>query len=329
MIVRWGLDELPGLLSDLFVSMPLLVATERWRGVELPLAVPQGRRFHGVAGHAPRAAIDAAVAAATASGANGLLALGGGSAIDTAKAVSAATGLPVISIPTTYSGAEWTTFYGSRDPERRIKDGGGGAHTIAVLCEPRLTLDLPLGESAGTALNALDHCAEALYGVRRTDESDADALAGATLIAGSLPAVLADGHDLEARTQLLAGAMRAGASLRAGFALAHALAQALGGWSGGSHGAFNALCLPPVLRFNAEAAAAPIGRLAGAMGVGDAASEVERLARLGGIERLRDHGVAEADLPAIAAAAVDRPAAQANPRPVTAQEAEALLRGIW
>ena len=329
MIVRWGLDQLHDLLSELGVSAPLLVTTARWHGLELPLALSDSRRFHGVAGHAPRASIDAAIAAATATGADGLLALGGGSAIDTAKAASAATGLPVISIPTTYSGAEWTTFYGSRDPERRVKEGGSGAHTVAVLCEPRLTLDLPVGESAGTALNALDHSAEALYGARRTDETDADALAGARLISESLPAVLADGHDLEARTQLLQGAMRAGASLRAGFALAHALSQALGGWSGGSHGAFNALCLPPVLRFNAEAAAVPIGRLAAAMGVADAADRAEQLARLGGIERLRDHGVAEADLPAIAAAAVERPAAKTNPRPVTAAAAEDLLRGIW
>lgn len=329
MIVRWGLDELPGLLSELNVTTPLLVSTGRWHGVELPLALPESRRFHGAAGHAQRAGIEGAIAAATGAGADGLIALGGGSAIDTAKATSAATGLRLISIPTTYSGAEWTTFYGSRDPERRSKEGGGGALTAAVLCEPLLTLELPAGESAGTALNALDHCAEALYVAGRTDESDADALAGARLISEWLPAVLADGRDLEARTKLLLGSMHAGASLRAGFALAHALAQALGGWTGGSHGAFNALCLPPVLRFNAEAAAAPIGRLATAMGVTDAAARAEELARLGGIERLRDHGVAEADLPAIATAAAARHGARANPRPVTAADAEALLRAIW
>lgn len=329
MIVRWGLDELSGLLFELGITSPLLVSTGRWHGVELPLALPESRRFHGAAGHAQRAGIDAAIAAATGAGADGLIALGGGSAIDTAKATSAVTGLCLISIPTTYSGAEWTTFYGSRDPERRIKDGGSGALTVAVLCEPRLTLDLPPGESAGTALNALDHCAEALYVSGRTDESDVAALAGARLISEWLPAVLVNGRDLEARTQLLQGAMHAGASLRAGFALAHALSQALGGWTGGSHGAFNALCLPPVLRFNAEAAAAPIGRLATAMGVTDAAARAEELARLGGIGRLRDHGVAEADLPGIATAAAGRHGARVNPRPVTAADAEALLRSIW
>jgi len=273
-IVRWGLDELPGLLAELGVATPLLIASERWRGLELPVEIPAARRFHGVMGHAPPAAIAAATAAARATGADGLLALGGGSAIDTAKAVSAATGLLVVSIPTTYSGAEWTTGYGSRDPERRVKEGGGGARTVAVLCEPLLTVDLPPAESAGTALNALDHCAEALYVPRCTAETDVDALEGARLISLWLPRVVADGDDLEARAGLLLGAMHAGAAMKAGYALAHALAQALGGRTGGSHGGFNALCLAPVLRFNAEVASAAVARLAAAMGVADAAARV-------------------------------------------------------
>jgi maleylacetate reductase len=252
-----------------------------------------------------------------------------GSAIDTAKAVSAATGLPLISIPTTYSGAEWTSGWGSRNPDRRVKEGGTGARMVAVLYEPLLTLDLPRAETAGTALNALDHCAEALYMSRRTSESDSDALEGARLIAQWLPAVLANGHDVEARTELLRGSMHAGASLRVGFGLAHALSQALGGWTGGSHGGFNALCLPAVLRFNAEVAAEPISRLASAMGVADAAVGAEALANLGGFTSLRALGVDEADLPAIAQAAVTRLGARLNPRKASAAEAEALLRSIY
>lgn len=329
MIVRWGLGELPGLLAELGIERPLLIASERWRGVELPVEIPGERRFHGVAGHAPPATIAAARAAADATDADGLLPLGGGSAIDTAKAVSSATGLRVVSIPTTYSGAEMTTFFGSRDPGTGIKQGAGGAVTVAVVCEPRLTLDLPRAETAGTALNALDHCAEALYGAQRSDESDDDALEGAALISRWLPEVLAHPHDLEARTELLRGAVQAGLALRAGMGLAHGLAQALGGWTGGPHGAFNALCLPPVLRFNAAAAREPIARLAGSMGVSDAAARCEELARLGGFHGLRDLGVEEGDLPGIAAAAVQRPAARQNPRPASAAEAEALLRSIW
>src|SRR5579863_9716062 len=106
MIVRWGLDELPRVFEELSVSQPLLISSERWREFELPVA----RRFYGVQPHAELTGVRAA--RAETDGADGLVALGGGSAIDTAKAVSSETGLPIVSIPTTYSGAEWTQGFG-------------------------------------------------------------------------------------------------------------------------------------------------------------------------------------------------------------------------
>src|SRR2546421_380436 len=105
--------------------------------------------------------------AAQAQGWDGILAVGGGSAIDLAKAVSAVTKLPLVSVPTTYSGAEWTPFYGVRDPQKHMVGGGGGAHLAGTVYDPQLTLDLPRAESGGTALNALAHAAEALYVTRR------------------------------------------------------------------------------------------------------------------------------------------------------------------
>jgi len=99
LIVRWGLDELPGVLALLGIERPLLVTTPRWTKVELPV----GSVFDGVRPHAPAETVEAAVEASR--DADGLLAVGGGSAIDTAKAVSARRDLPIVSIPTTYSGA--------------------------------------------------------------------------------------------------------------------------------------------------------------------------------------------------------------------------------
>jgi maleylacetate reductase len=124
-------------------------------------------------------------------GADGLIALGGGSAIDTAKAISSETGLPLVSIPTTYSGAEWTSGFGMRNASARTKVGGGGARPVAIVYEPEMTLDLPARESAGTAMNALAHCAEALYTTGRTEETDTNALLAAPLISQWLPVVVA------------------------------------------------------------------------------------------------------------------------------------------
>ncbi len=319
MIVRWGLGELGGLLSELGSRRALLVTSERFRDLELPVT----GRHTGVRRHSPLETVSDAVAASR--DADTLVGLGGGSAIDTAKAVSAATGLPLVAVPTTYAGAEWTPYFGIRDEERRVKTGGSGARTVAIVYEPRLTLDLPPDESAGTALNALAHCAEALY----AGECE-DAVVGARLIGGNLPAVVADGHDLEARTGLLEGAMHGGKALAdRGLYLAHAMAQVLGGRYALPHGAMNALSLPPALRFNEPVVPEAIARLGGALGTDDPALRVEELARLGGFERLRDFGVSEEDPPSLAAEVEVRPGARANPRPVTAEDAEELLRSIW
>jgi maleylacetate reductase len=319
-IVRWGLDELDGLLAELGIERPFVVASERWSDLLLPRAtwwseVPTDR--------IPEVA-------AAAEGADGLLAVGGGSAIDLAKAVSAESGLPLVSVPTTYSGAEWTGFFGVRDPDRRMRGGGAGAHLAGIVYEPRLTLDLPPDQSGGTALNALAHCAEALYVAGHNPEGDHEALAGAKLIDEALPQVLADGHDLDARTRLLEGAEHAGAALGlAGLALGHAMAQALGGRYGIAHGAANALCLAPALRFNEPVVPEAIRRFGDGLGVDDPAARVEELARASGFTRLRELGVPEDELDEVAAAVVQRAGAKANPRPATPAEVAELLRSIW
>jgi alcohol dehydrogenase class IV len=316
-IVRWSLGELPVVLAEVGVEAPFLVASRRARAVvELPLA--------GVWAEVPSDRIEVAPDA------DGLLAVGGGSAIDTAKAASAATGLPLVSVPTTYAGAEWAPSFGIRDANRRLVGGGGGARLAGIVYEVSLTLGLPRAETVGTALNALAHCAEALYG-ERSDRSDACALEGAELIGLWLPRVVETPADRVARDGLLHGAAAAGEALGlAGLALAHAIAQALGGTFGLPHGPMNALALPAALRYNAAFVPEAVARFGRALGAGDdPAARVEQLAALGGFRRLRDFGVPAAELPAVAETAAGRTGNRRNPHPASAREIEELLRSIY
>jgi maleylacetate reductase len=322
LIVRRSLSELPALLEELGVRRPFLIASERWSQLELGVE-PAGRWTEVPSdriGEIEQEAHDA----------DSLLAVGGGSAIDLAKAVSAETGLPLVSVPTTYSGSEWTLFYGIRDPDKRMKGGGVGAHLAGVVYDSELTLDLPPAETVGTAMNALAHCAEALYVKGRNEEGDRWALEGAGLISRSLPQVADDGHDRDARKELLAGAEAGGRALGlAGLGLGHAMAQALGGRYGLPHGALNAVCLAPALRFTEPVARDEIARFGQAMGTGDPVGRTEELARLGGFERLRDLGVPEDELDEVAEATAVRPGAKANPRPATPEEIGELLRSVY
>jgi maleylacetate reductase len=302
--VLWGIDALPEVLRG---RRAFLLATERW---DAPVGVvgrwsdlPTERE------------IDVGAAEV-------VLALGGGSTIDTAKRVSAQTGLPLVSVPTTYSGSEWTQYFGVRDADRRMRGGGGGAHNETIVYDVELTLGMPRSVSGGTALNALAHACEALYVKGRDPAADPVALDAARLISEALPRVLADGSDHAAREALLRGAAKAGDALaRSGLALAHAMAQAIGGRYGLPHGALNAICLPPALRFNEAFVPAEL------LG-GRAAERAEELAHLAGFTTLSALGVPEEDVPELAATAASRAGAQANPRPASTDDVLALLSSV-
>jgi len=315
MIVRWGVRELPMVLAELRIAKPLLVASDRWN--ETQLGIRPGARWAEVPSER--------IADAAEQAGDGVVAVGGGSAIDLGKAISAEAELPLVSVPTTYAGAEWTPYFGVRDPERKMRGGGAGAHLRAAIYEPELTLSLPRPETVGTALNALAHCAEAMYAEGHNAAGDAHAVQGASLIGEWLPRVVDQPDDLQARTKLLEGAMHAGAALGASMlALGHAMAQALGGRYGLPHGAMNALTLPQALAYNEEVAPEAVRRFREEVGI-----DIEELAALGEFGRLRDWGILETDLPAIAAATVERSGAKANPRRASVADVEQLLHNIY
>jgi maleylacetate reductase len=335
-VFRFGtgaLAELGEVAGELGLERLLLVTTGRWAA--LARGLPVEGVYDGVRSHVPVETVQEAASTARSCDADGLVALGGGSAVDTCKAVTVELlpdrELRTIAVPTTYAGAEWTPYFGvTLAPGRK---GGGSderARPAAAIYDPELQLGLPTAETVGTSMNALAHCAEAYYAAGHDDRGDRHADCGATAIAHALPLVVEQPGSLYARTRLLEGAMRAAFALdHAGLALAHAMAQALGGRYGLPHGAMNALCLPPALRFNQAAVPEAIERFGRALGTADPAVRVEHLARLGGFERLRDFGVPEAELDEVAEAAAARPGARANPRPVAAADVAALLRSIY
>jgi len=312
MIVRWGLDELFDVLREVGIRRPFFVASPRWT-----------LQFTNSAGRWSDVPTER-IAEAAEGVDDGVVAVGGGSAIDLGKALSAATGTPLVSVPTTYAGAEWTTYYGIRDPERKMRGGGAGAHPKGIVYHVDWTLGLPRETTVGTSMNALAHCAEALYVNGHNDEADAHALEGARLIAAALPRVVETPQDREARTELLRGACHAGAALGgSGLALAHAMAQAVGGRYGLPHGTLNGICLPPALRWNAQWAPDAVRRFT------EIVPDVEALAALGGPTRLHELGVPREDLPELAEAAAGRAGNQANPRPATPAEIETLLESVY
>ena len=336
-VVRFGagsLADLGEVLDEIGVRHAVLVTTQR--GGRAAGGLPVAAVYDGVLPHVPVETVREAAALVMREEADGLVALGGGSSTDTAKAIAAEAlevdrRLPVVAIPTTYAGAEWTPFYGVLyEPGRK---GGGSderVKPVAAVYDPLLSVGLPLGDTVGTALNALAHCAEAYYTTATTDRAKRHADTGAAAISYALPLVVGDLDGVYGRTRLLEGAMRAARALEiAGLALAHALPQAIGGSLGIPQGTAYALCLPAALRFNAEAVPEAVARFAGAMHVDDAAGRCEELARLGGFDRLRDLGVTREQLPAVAETAAGRPGAKANPRPVDAGAALALLESIW
>src|SRR5438132_5455787 len=252
--------------------------------------------FADVRSHVPTTAVQAALQQARRDGVDAVVSFGGGSCADLGKAVCFYTeqeagtpgasyvdrpALPHVSIPTTYSGAELTPFFGMTDEAARRKSGAGGP-TIAPLAavyDPLVTLDTPGRVSAETGINALAHGVECAYSPRRTPEAEAVALACVRRVASALPAVVDDPADLEARTLMLEGAVLGGRCLQnASMGVHHGLAQLVGGRTGIPHGLANAVLLAHAVRFTAVAVPDAAARLGEALGDGDdPAGAVDRL----------------------------------------------------
>lgn len=218
-----------------------------------------------------------------------LLAVGGGSPIDTAKAVSAMAinrgsiedymgqgkipekGRPVIAVPTTAgTGSEVTPFSIITDAKRDVKMliGSPFLTPAIAIVDPQLTLTLPQDITAATGIDALTHAIEAYVSVKAQPMSDVLALAAIELIAGNLKQVWSDGKNLEAREKTMMGSLMAGMAFsNSSVALVHGMARPIGAYFHVRHGASNAALLDAVMEFSLEGDPARYARIAEAMGV--------------------------------------------------------------
>src|SRR5262245_15327521 len=277
--------------------------------------------------HVPKAVVQAGLDATQAARADGLVAVGGGAAIGLAKAIARDTGLPILAVPTTYSGSEATPIWGETDGDRKTTGRDAKVVPRTVIYDPDLTLGLPPAVTAASGMNAIAHCVEGLWIPERTPVTMAYADEALARFAENLPRAVTDGHDKEARGECLVAAWLAGAVLTGGTGLHHKLAHVLGGL-GLPHAETHAIILPHVTRFNLAAAPDARGRLARALGSDDPAAKLAAFVQDFPIpQRLRDVGLDKARIPEVAkqAAALGIKA----PRPVSADEAAALLTAAY
>jgi len=262
-----------GLARVLVVATPGSGARLGQRLVEILGSRAAGLHAQAVV-HVPKGVAEAGLAAARDANADGLVAAGGGAAIGLAKIIARDLALPIVAVPTTYSGSEATTIWGVSDGELKYTGRDAKVLPRVIVYDPDLTLALPAAVSASSAMNAMAHCVEGLWVPDRTPYLEALATDAARRFGAYLPRVIADGNDREARGECLIAAWLAGVVLAAGTGLQHKLAHVLGGL-GLPHAEAHAIILPHVTRFNLAAAPDARARLAQALGgSGDPADRV-------------------------------------------------------
>lgn len=279
--------------------------------------------------HVPVEVADRAVEVARAAGADGFVAVGGGSAIGLGKALALRTGLPLIAVPSTYAGSEMTPVWGLT--ENGVKRTGRDPSVLprSVVYDPELTLSLPVPLSVTSGINALAHAAEALYAPDASPLVSLMAEEGVRAMAAALPAVADEPESLDARGRALYGAWLCGAALGATtMGLHHKLCHVLGGTFGLPHAETHTVVLPYALAYNAPAAPEAMAALGRALSADDAPGAVWELAgRLGAPRSLAELGLSEADVTVAAGAAAGQ--AYPNPRTVTEEGVRDLLKAAY
>lgn len=304
------------------------------------------------------AAVRAATAMFKAQGCDGLIAVGGGSAIDCAKGVAIAAthegplktyatieggslkitdrAVPLIAVPTT-SGTGSEVARGAiiiLDDHRKL--GFHSWHLVpkTAICDPELTLGLPAKLTAATGMDAIAHCMETFMAPAFNPPADGIGLDGLQRGWAHIERATRDGSDREARFNLMSASMQGAMAFQKGLGCVHSLSHSLGGVDPRlHHGTLNAMFLPAVVRFNASAESIQkenrLNRMAQAMGLQSGSDIPEAIkemnARLGLPTGLAEMGVQRAQFGKIIEGALADHCHKTNPRIATAQEYEEML----
>jgi choline dehydrogenase len=363
-----ALARLGDLVRELGIARPLLVTDP---GVDAAgLAAQALEQLDGAAAFADVYAnpdielIGRASAVYRAEGCDGLVGLGGGSSLDTAKAVGvevvhggsiadyevgraplAERIPPLVAVPTTAgTGSEVTLWAVITDHERQIKFNVGGTPLIGAhvaLLDPELTVGLPPAVTAATGMDALSHGLECYTCAYHQPFNDAVALHAIELVARWLPLAVADGSNLEARSHMAHAALLGGLAYGTESAgAAHAMSQSAGGVHDCAHGALTARVLAPVVEYNAPADPERHARVAQALGVDTGRMEPLEAALAGvealyaltdavGIPTMDELGFSEDEIPMLARIAYDDPQTIGNAREVDVEAYEAIYRNAF
>lgn len=360
--IRFGagrVAELPEACRALGIARPLLVTDPSLAQMEMAkdaVAATGAGLFCAIHANPVGADVEAGVAAYRSAGHDGVIAFGGGSALDVGKVVAFAAGqsrplwdfedredwwtradpaaiAPVVAVPTTAgTGSEVGRAGVILDEEQGMKKIIFHPKMLPaiVILDPELTVGLPPHVTAATGMDALSHCLEAWCAPGFHPMADGIAAEGMRLIAASLVRAFGDGRDLEARGDMLAAAAMGATAFQKGLGGLHALSHPIGAVAGAHHGLTNAVLMPYMLEFNRPAVERRLARLAGYIGLEPGyeaflAWILDLRRRLAIPHRLTELGVRPEQLDRLAAMAEADPSAAGNPVPFDAAAARQVL----